>query len=134
MKELLTKPFTPSLLSILRIWLGFMMMRHSYEPLLFEGVEGFARYVGELGFPAPMLFAYLAKGGEFIGGLLVLLGFFARIGAFLIIITMAVAVFIAHSNSILGDGELALNYLLIAIVVFWDNPTNFSLSIFINKE
>jgi putative oxidoreductase len=129
------KDFTPSLLFCLRLWLGFMMMMHSYEDLFVEGIDGFSKYVRDkLGFPAPTLLAYLAKGSEFFGGLMALLGLFTRIAAALIVLTMSVAVFWAHRNSILGHGELALNYLLIGLALFWQPQTIFSLDNLILKR
>ena len=133
MISILNKDFASSSLFILRIWLGCMMMYHSYWAFT-EGIDGFAGYLGDkLGFPAPVLFAYLAKGSEFFGGLLLVLGLLVRLSAALIALTMAVAVFIAHGDHIIGEGELALNYLTLAIVIFWDNPLRFSLSMLMKK-
>lgn len=122
-------------LVILRFWLGFMMIMHSYETFQGDNVHGFADYLSKkLHFPLPLLMAYLAKGSELIGGILLLTGFFTRIGAVLVIIPLAVAAFYAHGNNLLEHGELALNYLLIAIVVLINLPIKFGLDEILQKK
>lgn len=119
--------FKPGVLFLLRIWLGGMMMMHSYESIFVEGMGGFADYLEKKHhFPAPLFFAWLGKGGEFVGGLLVFLGLFTRVGAVLIIGAMSVATFIAHWGHIFEHGELSLNYLIIAVVLFWQPQTALS--------
>lgn len=121
-------------LFILRIWLGFMLILHSYDTFLGNNVHEFAKYLSEKHhFPMPLLMAYLAKGCELLGGLLVVVGLLTRLGAVLIMLPLLVATFYAHRNSILGHGELALNYLLIALVIAINNPQKFSLDNYLKK-
>ena len=58
---------------------------------LIEGVRG-------LGFPAPVLFAWLAALSEFAGGILIAVGFGTRVAALFILVTMSVAFFGAHAT------------------------------------
>lgn len=134
MKYLLTKPIFNNSLILLRLWLGFMMMYYSYEPLFINNMDGFADYLEkDLGFPMPLFFAYLGKGGEFFGGLLLFLGLFTRVGALLIMIVMSVAVFIASKGNILGGGALAFNYLMQAFIIFCFVPEQWGLNFIISK-
>lgn len=84
----------------LRLVLGVVMAAHGAQKLFGwfggTGLEGFAEGMKSMGFNPPMLFALLGGGGEFFGGLLVLLGLFTRFGAFLLVCTMGVAVFKVH--------------------------------------
>jgi uncharacterized membrane protein YphA (DoxX/SURF4 family) len=50
----------------------------------------------DLGFPAPLLMAFLAKVTEFVGGILVCLGLFTRVSATLIAVDMLVATLVAN--------------------------------------
>ena len=70
--------------------------------------EGFVGMVGEMGFPAPIVFAWLAGIAEFFGGILVALGLLTRPAALLATINMAVAFFIAHADDPFNVAELAM--------------------------
>jgi putative oxidoreductase len=65
--------------------------------------------------------AYLAKGGEFFGGTLVLFGLYTRAGAFLIAFTMLVATLTANIGKNWGvDGTITVSYCLFAItLIYW---------------
>jgi putative oxidoreductase len=102
--------WSPRLLSILRIIVGFLYMAHGMMKLL--------------GFPAPFprpieLFSLLGLAGmlELFGGALVLVGLFTRPVAFILSGEMAVAYFMAHAPKgfwpILNGGEGAVLYCFI---------------------
>src|SRR5271163_169048 len=89
------------ILLILRIWLGYQMMKNGkffFQMLYSQEYRNF--FIGWFGktlhFPFPLLMAYLAKGAEFFGGLLVLLGLYTKVGASLIAFTMLVATLTAN--------------------------------------
>ncbi len=112
---------------LIRYWLGIMMIWHSYNPLLVSGVDGFAGYLESLSIPAPRIMAYVAKSAEFIGGLMLILNLWTRLFSGLIIIVMLVAAFIAHKGLILTEGELAFNYLIMAVILFFNPAIPFKL-------
>lgn len=102
-------------------------MYHSYDILFLGGIQGFAAYLDSLRIPNSILFAYMAKTAEFFGGLMVLLNIFTRIFSALLITVMLVAVFVAHKGLIFSDAALAFNYLLMAIILFFDPNIPFKL-------
>ena len=106
---------------LLSIWLGAMMLFHSYETLFFGGLTGFAGYLESIGIPFPKIMSPIAKTGEFFGGLAVLVGpsWLQRVGLFFIIMVMSVATFVAHKGLIWSDAQLPFCFLLIAIVLFF---------------
>jgi len=114
-------------IEILRIWLGIIMIKHSYPVILENGFSDFGDWIGSLGVPFPHFMAYLAKGGEFLGGIMLATGFFTRVGAFLIIVNMIVAVTVANSGAIFTKAELPFDYLLIALVIFLFGPGKWSI-------
>jgi len=77
--------------------------------------EGFIEGVGEMGFPAPFVFAWLAGISEFVGGLLVAVGLLTRPAALAVLGTMFVAAFISHAGDPFGERELALLFMFAAL-------------------
>jgi putative oxidoreductase len=84
-------------LLILRLALGLSFVGHGAQKLFgWFGGAGFAatakNYAAKMGMHPGWLFALLAGGGEFVGGLLVASGLLTPFGALLIFATMVVAV------------------------------------------
>jgi uncharacterized membrane protein YphA (DoxX/SURF4 family) len=50
----------------------------------------------ELGLPAPLLMAFIAKGTEFFGGILICLGLFTKIVSSLVAVVMLIATLVAN--------------------------------------
>jgi putative oxidoreductase len=71
--------------------------------------------VGDLGFPVPVLFAWLASLSELLGGFLLALGLFTRPAALSIAITMGVAAFVRHADDPFAIKEKAILYCVIAV-------------------
>jgi len=78
---------------VLRLVLGYVFVAHGY-PKLFKkefGPRGFSAFLTNLEIPFPLFFAYVVGISEFFGGLLLILGFLTRLGAFLVACVMIVA-------------------------------------------
>lgn len=117
-------------LTLARLFAGFSMaLAHGWGKL--PPSERFIASVGEMGFPAPSLFAWAAALSEFVGGLLLALGLATRLGALSIMITMGVAAFIRHAPDPYARKEMALLYLAIAAAYFFAGAGRFSLDRFI---
>lgn len=71
---------------------------------------------GQLGFPAPTFFGWMAAIAEFFGGILLALGLATRPAAFLVGCTMFTAAFIQHSRDSFATRESALLFLSIAVL------------------
>src|SRR4030095_10476564 len=90
-------------LLLARLWLGYSMIKGGQSILRFFSSQElrhfFQNWFGnELGLPAPLAMAFLAKGTEFFGGFFVCLGMFTRVSASLIAIVMLVATLVANLN------------------------------------
>lgn len=100
--------WTPRLLSVLRIIIGFLFMQHGAQKL-------FGFLAGQ-GTPARGLLSIVGIAGvlEFFGGLFILLGLFTRPVAFILSGLMAAAYFMAHAPQgfwpLQNRGELAVIY------------------------
>lgn len=102
---------------------------------LLGGDHRFADGLAQMGFPAPLVFAWAAALVETVGGTLVTLGLFTRVAAALCAVTMMVAAFVRHHAldqlfvrmglmevpperlTAWGNPELALLYLAVFLAV-----------------
>ncbi|MEQ9591100.1 MAG: DoxX family protein [Cyclobacteriaceae bacterium] len=119
--------YTDAGLLILRIGAGlFMAFGHGLGKM--PPSEGLIKSTGELGFPLPVFFAWMAGISEFAGGLLIAAGIFTRPAAFLWICTMSTAAFLRHADDPFGSKEKALLYLTIGLCLFLAGGGKYSLS------
>ncbi|MEO1237816.1 MAG: DoxX family protein, partial [Planctomycetota bacterium] len=96
-----------------------------------NGIDGFAGYLAGLGVPLPTLNAYLAAGTEVVAGVAVALGLFTRLAAVPLVVTMAVAFFLAKGAALNpngGGGEYALALGLVAVTLILTGPGRFNLT------
>lgn len=132
-------------LLVTRLWLGYSMIMGGQSILRFFSSEElrdfFQNWFGnELGLPAPLLLAFLAKGTEFVGGILVCLGMFTKISSSLIAIDMLVATLVAnlnyHGNEgfIRQDGLVTISCFLFACLFILSGGGRYSLDSFIFKN
>jgi putative oxidoreductase len=102
------KAWTPRILGILRIIIGFLYLQHGTAKLF--GIPHIAMFDGL------QLASLLGLAGilELVGGVLILIGLYTRQAAFILSGEMAFAYFMAHAPHgflpILNQGELAVVY------------------------
>jgi|SRR5215469_9533833 len=90
--EMLEK-LKPIALLLLRVGLGVVFIFHGY-PKLFTRTHEMMSAFQHMGFPS--FFVYIAGVVEFFGGIILILGLFTRVGAFLLSGEMAIAVLKVH--------------------------------------
>lgn len=92
-------------LLLLRLALGVIMIAHGVRKVypgptegfqIIEGVQKFSSFVANIGVPYPYPMAWAAVAAEVVGGLLVVVGIFTRLGAFSIAGVMFVGVSMVH--------------------------------------
>lgn len=123
----------PFFLLAIRLYWGWQFFEAGLGK--FPKIDEIASYFGTLNIPFPLFNAYLAASTEMLGGLLLMVGFGARLAAIPLIITMLVALFTAHHDAtlkIFEDSTLFLKqgpitFLLTAITIFVFGPGMFSL-------
>lgn len=117
---------------LLRLTLGILMLLHGIAKLRYgvSGIEGMVQSHGLPGFLAYGVFI-----GEVIAPLLVIFGFYARIGGLIMAFNMVVAIVLAHSTQLFdlsktGGWELELQgfFLFTALVVALIGPGKFSVN------
>ena len=114
----------PLALIVVRLALGVIMVAHGYHKV-FGGLHHHAQFVASLGLPAWL--GYVSAFGEFLGGILVLAGFFTRAAAFVLLVDLGVAIWKVHwHNGLTGDHgyefPLAAAALALALIFFGAGP------------
>lgn len=117
---------------ILRLTLGTLILFHGMDKLL-HGIGPIHDMVAGRGLPGFLTYGvYL---GEVLGPLLLVLGFYARIGAGLIAINMIIALLLVHTGDVLalsphGGWRLELQgmFLFTALALVLLGPGRFSLN------
>jgi len=119
------KVWTPRILGILRIIIGFLFLQHGTAKLF--GIPHVAMFDGL------QLVSVLGLAGimELVGGLLILVGLFTRQTAFILSGEMAFAYFMAHASHgflpILNQGELAVVYCFIFLYFAFAGAGDYSI-------
>jgi putative oxidoreductase len=114
----------PLALVFMRLALGVIMLVHGYHKV-FGGLHHHAEFVASLGLPGWL--GYFSAFAEFLGGILVLAGFFTRAAAFAICVDLTVAIWKVHwHNGLTGDHgiefPLAAATLAFALIFFGAGP------------
>jgi putative oxidoreductase len=117
---------------ILRITLGVLILLHGIAKIG-KGVTGIEGMLQSIGLPA--FFALGAYIGEVLAPILVLIGFYARVGAALIVVNMLFAIGLAHRQELFaftktGGWALELQgfFLLTALALAFMGPGRFSIN------
>ena len=129
------RPYQTYGIALLRVSLGVYYVLHAYYGFLVVGVERLAALNASMGVPLPALSAWAVMLGHLVGGALLIIGLYARLGALMNIPIMAGAVAIVHFDqgffmhgivtnpktgaAVAGGYEYALFLLLATVVVLF---------------
>ncbi len=83
-------------IALLRVSLGVYYILHAYYGYLVVGVERLAALNALMGLPLPAICAWVVVLGHLVGGALLLIGLYARLGALMNIPIMAGAAALVH--------------------------------------
>jgi putative oxidoreductase len=117
-------------IAALRIVVGLVLLAHGGQKLFVYGIPGTAAFFAKAGLPVPMASALQSISAEFLGGLALTLGLFARPVAAILAFNMAVAVFAVHLKNgfFLPTGfEYALTLLVANLALVLTGPGAFAL-------
>src|SRR5579864_4045496 len=108
----------------MRLTVGAIMLVHGSHKV-FGGLHHHAQMVAGLGLPAWL--GYVSAFAEFLGGLMLLVGFFTRVAACVVCFDLIVAIWKVHwHNGLTGDHgyefPLALATLAFALIFFGAGP------------
>ncbi len=117
----------PLALLLMRLTLGAIMVAHGWHKV-FGGLHHPAQVVAGLGLPAWL--GYVSAFVEFLGGLLILGGFFTRVAGLAVCVDLAVAIWKVHlHNGLIGSPDrpgyefpLAAATLAFALIFYGAGP------------
>lgn len=90
----------------LRLAVGTMFVVHGYAKL--NGIEATAGMMSNIGLPGPVFWAWLVGVVEFVGGALLILGFYTKLAAKFLVINMVMALLLVHTKLPWSAAELPL--------------------------
>jgi putative oxidoreductase len=121
-------------IAILRVAVGGVFVAHGAQKLFLYGIPGVASLMGQLGIPFPTLSALAVTGAELLGGLALLAGFFTRIAALPLALSMVVAavtVHLKHGFFLPQGAEYVLTLLLASVALSLTGSGAFSIDAFL---
>lgn len=106
---------------LIRIGLAAVFIVHGFDKLM--DVQGTAGFFGKVGIPLASVSAWIVTIFEFVGGLLLLIGWRTNIAASAIALVMVGAmIFVKFSKGFVGGWEFDLVLFLMAISLLFSGP------------
>jgi putative oxidoreductase len=122
------EPISPETgISLIRILSGLLMTYHGTEIFHAEDMARNTQFLADTHFPMPQLLAWLGKGSEFIGGILLVLGLFTRLAIIPIVATMLVITFFLGQGKFWMDDQHPFLFAVLLTLLFFTGPGSFSL-------
>lgn len=103
-------------LLLLRVGVGVIFILAGWGKL--TGIEGTSQFFGNIGIPMPYIMAWVVALVEFVGGIMVLLGAYAKIPYLLLAIVMVVALFTTKLGGEFSAARLDIMLLLTTLALF----------------
>lgn len=120
-------------LLILRISIAGLMLSHGIPKLEMLLAGGEIKFMDPIGLGDTVTLA-LAVFAEVICSVLILLGLAVRLAVLPLMVTMLIAIFVAHGNEGLSEKELAIHYLLTYIVLLFAGGGRLSIDSLISQK
>jgi putative oxidoreductase len=137
MKQLFNTNFNHSALNlmflVLRVAISAFMLTHGYGKLQSALAGGEIQFMDPFGL-GQAASLYLAVFAEFFCSIFLILGFATRLAVIPLIVTMLVAVLIAHGSDPFEKKEMALHYLVVYLVILVCGAGKYSLDYFISRN
>jgi putative oxidoreductase len=118
----------------------FVLAYGFYKPAMmkWQDINGIGSWFESMGYPFPLLNAYLAGITETLGIVLLLLGLATRLISLPLIIIMVVAILTVHGNNGFESGnngfEIPLYYIIMLFALFVFGPGKYSIDNFLSKK
>lgn len=111
-------------LLLLRIGVGAIFIYHGWGKL--TGIEGVQGFFGNIGIPLPALMAWVVAIVEFFGGIMVLLGAYAKIPYLLLAAVMVVALLTVKISAGFEAARIDMMLLLTTLALFFLGSGSYS--------
>ena len=111
-------------LFVVRLILGIFMTYHGWE--IFDKVK-MNEYAGWDTFKNQAFMAYLGKGAELVGGIMLIVGWWTRLAALIVIFTMAYIAFFVGNGIIWYNDQHPFMFVLLGLVFIFTGPGRYSI-------
>ena len=118
----------------IRIAFGFHLLHYSWNDVLHFSAGDNAEWLGSLGVPFPFIMSWAYILTQFIGGILLLIGYKTRLVAVPLIVTFLVAYFLVHAGDSYKNSFQAIQMLAVSLFFFYNGSGKISLDDYINTK
>ncbi len=121
-------------ISVVRIFVGLLLVYHGQEVVNPEIMKGYAQWETFKDMPANLM-VYAGKSAEFIGGALLTLGLFTRVGAIITAGTFTYITFFVGHGHFWYEDQHPFMFALFGLMFFFTGPSVWSLDeVFFGKS
>lgn len=118
-------------LLVVRVVLGLFMVYHGWEIFSEAKMNEYAPWDQ---FKDKVWLAYLGKGAELVGGIMMIFGWFTRLAAIIIACTMAYISFFVGNGIIWYNDQHPFMFVLLAFVFLFTGPGRYSVDAALEKR
>ncbi|WP_430895439.1 MULTISPECIES: DoxX family protein [unclassified Paraflavitalea] len=121
-------------IAVMRIITGLLMLYHGKDIFDSKLMHEYATWDTVKTFPAPLFMAYLAKGLEFVNGLLLAVGLLTRLNALSMAAVMLIICFKIGNGKFYYEDQHPFLFAMIAIMFIFTGPGSWSIDEAIEKR
>ena len=118
-------------LFVVRLILGIFMTYHGWE--IFDKVK-MNEYAAWDTFKNQAFMAYLGKGAELVGGIMLIFGWWTRLAALIVIFTMAYIAFFVGNGIIWYNDQHPFLFVLLGLVFIFTGPGRYSIDAMLESK
>jgi putative oxidoreductase len=118
-------------LFVVRLILGIFMTYHGWE--IFDKVK-MNEYAGWDTFKNQAFMTYLGKGAELVAGVMLIVGWWTRLAALIVIFTMAYIAFVINNGIIWYNDQHPFLFVLLGLVFIFTGPGRYSIDALVESK
>lgn len=112
--------------ALLRIVFGILLFIHGTQMFYTNEMIEYGPWMNDLGFPFPVVSAYIGKAIELIGGVCLILGVFMRVACILLMLTFLSITVVMGGGKILTDAQHPFMFFLLSALFFFCGDSGYS--------
>ena len=121
-------------LAIIRIIVGIFMIYHGFEIFDHETMLGYSTWAQFKDMPSPGFIVYTGKAAELVAGIMFTVGWFTRLAAGVLILTMLYITFFVGHGKFWYDDQHPFLFVLLGFVFFFTGPGRWSMDAFLSHN
>ena len=110
----------------IRVLVGILIFIHGTQVFYKNEMIEYGPWMTDLGFPLPMVSAYVGKLIELFGGLCLILGIFMRAACILLMLTFLSITIVMGGGKILTDAQHPFMFFLFSLLFFFCGDSGYS--------